>query len=132
MDDPKIALSPAIAPPPFGAYSHGVLVPAGRLLVTSGQLGLGADGDCPADLAEQARLCLATIDAILGEAGAGREHVLRLNAYVTRREDFAVWMKVRDTWLADVAVKPASTLMIVGGFTKAEFLVEIEALAMVP
>ncbi|MGB3408703.1 MAG: RidA family protein [Jannaschia sp.] len=132
MDDPKTALSPAISAPPFGAYSHGVLAPAGRLLVTSGQLGLGADGACPADMAEQARLCLATIDAILVESGAGREHVLRLNAYVTRRENFAVWMEVRDTWLVEVPVKPASTLMIVGGFTRAEFLVEVEALAMVP
>lgn len=130
MTDPKIPLSPARVAAPFGAYSHGVAAPAGRLIVTSGQLGLAADGTCPADVAGQARICLDTIDRILAEAGAGRVDVLRLNAYVTRRADFPAYMAERDAWLADVAVKPASTLMIVTGFTRPEFLVEIEAMAV--
>lgn len=132
MIDSKTALAPALVAPPFGAYSHGILAPAGRLIVTSGQLGLNIDGTCPQDVTGQARICLATIDAILAEAGAGRHDVLRLNAYVTRREDFALWMAERDTWLQAVTVKPASTLMIVSGFTRPEFLVEVEAMAVVP
>ena len=132
MTDSKIAMTPAAVAPPFGAYSHGILAPPGRLLLTSGQLGLGPDGACPPDVAGQARICLATVDAVLAEAGAWREHVLRLTAFVTRREDFAAWMEVRDAWLMDVAVKPASTLLIVSGFTRAEFLVEVEALAVLP
>ncbi|GIT91694.1 enamine deaminase RidA [Jannaschia sp. AI_61] len=132
MDRKTSLLPPGIAPP-FGAYSHGIAVPAsGQLLVTSGQLGLGADGVCPPDVAGQAAICLAAIHAILVEAGATRADVLRLNAYVTRRDDFPAYMAARDAWLADVAVKPASTLMIVGGFTRPEFLVEIEAIACVP
>ena len=39
------ALRPAALPAPFGNYSHGVA--EGRLIVTSGQLGLAADGRIP-------------------------------------------------------------------------------------
>lgn len=132
MSDPKTPLAPPGIAPPFGAYSHGILAGAQGLVVTSGQLGLAADGTCPADVAEQARICFGNIDAILRAAGAGRGDVLRLCAYVTRRSDFAPYMAERDRWLADVAVKPASTLLIVAGFTRAEFLVEIEATACLP
>ena len=131
MTDRKTALSPAGIAPPFGAYNHGIAAPAGRVIVTSGQLGLAADGTCPPDVAGQAALCLAAIDAVLAEAGAGRGDVLRLNAYVTRREDFAPWMAARDGWLDAVEIKPASTLLIVSGFTRPEFLVEVEALAVI-
>jgi enamine deaminase RidA (YjgF/YER057c/UK114 family) len=131
MTDRKTALSPAGIAPPFGAYSHGIAVPSGRLIVTSGQLGLAADGTCPEDVGAQARLCLTAIGAVLADAGAGPGDVLRLNAYVTRREDFPAYMAARDEWLAGVAVRPASTLMVVLGFTRPEFLVEVEALAAV-
>jgi enamine deaminase RidA (YjgF/YER057c/UK114 family) len=130
MDDSKTALSPNAIAPPFGAYSAGIAAPPGRIVVTSGQLGLAADGTCPPDVATQTRLCLEAIEAILGEAGATRADVLRLNAYVTRREDFAAYMAERDAWLGGVPVRPASTLMIVSGFTRPEFLVEVEALAV--
>ena len=120
---------PAIAPP-FARYSHGVeLTGPVRLVVTSGQLGLAADGTVPPTVEAQARLCLDNIEAILAEAGLGRADVLRLNAYVTDRAHMAGYMAVRDAWLDGVAHLPASTLMIVSGFTRPEFLVEIEALA---
>lgn len=40
-------------------------------------------------------------------------------------------MTARDAWLAGVDRLPASTLVIVSGFTRPEFLVEIEAMAAV-
>ncbi len=116
--------------PPFGRYSHGIhLRGASELLVMSGQLGVAADDSVPEDVEAQAAIALANIDAILAEAGLGRGDVLRLNAYVTDRADMAGYMRARDAWLDGVAVRPASTLMIVTGFTRPEFLVEIEALA---
>ena len=131
--DPKTPLAPVSVARPFGAYAHGIAAPpGGRLIVTSGQLGIDAAGHVPATVAAQAALCLAAIGAILAEAGAGPEHVVRLNAYVTDRADFPAYMAARDAWLAAVAVKPASTLMVVGGFTRREFLVEVEATAWAP
>jgi len=126
-------ITPGGIAPPFGQYSHGVAVPAGRrLVVTSGQLGLAADGHVPDDVQDQAEICFANIAAILAEAGAGPADVVRLNAYVTRRADFPGYMAARDAWLAGSGRQPASTLMIVAGFTRPEFLVEVEALAAVP
>ena len=119
--------------PPFARYAHGVEVPVGhRLIFTSGQLGLDADGQVPEAVEAQAEICLGNIDAILRAAGAGREHVVRLNAFVTDRAYMAGYMAARDAWLADVNRLPASTLVIVSGFTRPEFRVEIEAIAAVP
>lgn len=124
------ALQPAALPAPFGRYSHGVA--SGRLVVTSGQLGLAADGTVPEGVTAQAELCFANIRAILAEAGADFSHVLRFNAFVTARAHMAEYMAVRDRLVADLPVKPSSTLMIVSGFTRPEFLVEVEVTALLP
>lgn len=126
-------LTPKAIAPPFARYAHGVEVPAGYALVfTSGQLGLTESGSVPEDEAAQADICFGNIDAILGEAGAKRADVVRINAFVTDRSYMAGYMAARDRWLADVSRLPASTLMIVNGFTRAEFKVEIEVIAAVP
>lgn len=125
-------LQPASIAKPFARYAHGVEVPAGaRLIFTSGQLGMTSSGDIPQSERDQADICFANIDAILGSAGAGRGDVVRINAFVTDRAYMAGYMAARDAWLADVDRLPASTLMIVGGFTRAEFRVEIEVIAAV-
>jgi enamine deaminase RidA (YjgF/YER057c/UK114 family) len=53
--------------------------------------------------------------------------VVRINAYVTDRVHMAPYMAVRDRYVA--LPPPASTLMIVTGFTRLEFKVEVEAIA---
>ncbi len=123
-------LSPIEIAPPFASYAHGVEVPAGcRLVVTSGQLALTGDGTVPDGAEAQARLCLANCTAILREAGMGPADVIRINAYVTARAHMAGYMAARDAWLAGITRLPASTLVIVSGFTRAEFLVEVEVTA---
>jgi len=124
------ALAPAAIRPPFGRYAHGVEIPAGaRVVMTSGQLGLGADDVAPPDVRAQARLCFANCAAILAEAGMGPADAVRIVAYVTDRAHMADYMAVRDEWLAGVTRLPASTLVIVSGFTRPEFLVEVEVTA---
>ena len=53
-------------------------------------------------------------------------------AFVTARDHMAGYMAARDAWLADVTRLPASTLVIVSGFTRPEFLVEVEVTAAAP
>lgn len=121
-------LLPAAVPPPFGRYSHGIATPPGaRLIVTSGQLGLAADGTVPAGCAAQAAICFANIAAILAEGGMTLADVIRLHAYVTDRAHMAEYMRVRDAHFP--GTPPASTLVIVAGFTRPEFVVEVEATA---
>lgn len=121
-------LTPASIKPPFARYSHGVEVPPGaRIVFCSGQLGIAPDDVVPTDAGAQAELCFANIDAILREAGLGLEHIIRINAYVTDQSYLRAYMDVRDRLFSDPA--PASTLMIVSGFAREEFKVEIEVVA---
>jgi enamine deaminase RidA (YjgF/YER057c/UK114 family) len=121
-------LNPPTIRPPFARYSHGVEVPPGtRLVYCSGQLGVGPDDAVPAGVEAQAELCFANIAAILGEAGLTLAHVIRVNAYVTAREHLKGYMAVRDRLVG--TPPPASTLMIVSGFARPEFLVEVEVVA---
>ena len=97
---------------PFARYSHAVEIPvSARLLLCSGQLGISAGDQVPESAV--ARMCFADI--------------VRLNAYVTDRAHMAPYMAVRDRYVG--SPPPASTLMIVTGFTRVEFKVEVEALA---
>ena len=99
-------------------------------MFTSGQLGIGADETIPRDCEAQADLCFANIAAILAEDDMTLADVVRINAYVTDREDMQGYMRSRDRQFR--GTPPASTLMIVKGFTKPEFLVEIEVVAAAP
>ena len=124
----KRLLNPAGIRAPFGRYSHGISVPAGaRLVFCSGQLGVRAGDTLPRTVEGQAEVCFQNIAAILAEAGMSLADIVRLNAYVTQREDMKSYMAVRDRFVAEPP--PASTLMIVAGFTREEFLVEVEATA---
>ena len=123
-------LAPGTIAAPFARYAHGVEVPPGaRLVVTSGQLALHPDGRVPDGAEAQARLCFANCTAILAEAGMAAGDVIRINAFVTDRAHMAGYMAARDAWLAVVTRLPASTLVIVTGFTRPEFLVEVEVTA---
>ena len=125
-------LQPDSIAEPFARYAQGVEVPGGaRMIYTSGQLGLAIDGSVPTGEREQAEICFANIDAILSSAGVGRGDVVRINAYVTDRAYMAGYMAARDAWLAEVERLPASTLVIVSGFTREEFRVEIEVVAAI-
>lgn len=127
------ALQPPSISPPFARYAHGVEVPAGaRLVVTSGQLALRPDGTVPEGARAQADQCFAQVAAILAEAGMAPHDVIRINAFVTARDHMAGYMAARDAWLAGVDRLPASTLVIVSGFTRPEFLVEVEVTAAAP
>ncbi len=121
-------LSPKSIRPPFARYSHAVEVPAGkRLIVCSGQLGVGPDDSIPEDAGAQAELCFSNIAAVLAEAGLALKDIVRINAFVTDRAHMKPYMAVRDRLVANPP--PASTLMIVSGFSRPEFKVEIEVIA---
>jgi enamine deaminase RidA (YjgF/YER057c/UK114 family) len=129
-EPPMRALTPASIRPPFANYAHGVETPPGlRWVWTSGQLGLTRDDVLPDGSYAQAVQCLANCAAILAEAGMGPADVVRINAFVTDRAHMAGYMRARDEWLQGLTRLPASTLVIVAGFTRPEFLVEIEVTA---
>jgi enamine deaminase RidA (YjgF/YER057c/UK114 family) len=127
------ALNPETIAPPFARYSHGVEIPPGwRIVRSSGQLGMATGGSIPEGAEAQARICFANIAAILGAAGMGAGDIFHVSAFVTDRAHMAGYMAARDAALAGCRVPPSSTLLIVGGFTRPEFVVEVEVWAAAP
>ena len=121
-------VSPSSIRAPFARYSHGVLVaPGARILFASGQLGVAPDDTVPEDIEAQAVLCFENIGAILAEAGMSFADVVRFNAFVTDRAYFPVYGAVRSRYVAGDAF--ASTLVVVSGFTRPEFKIEVEVTA---
>jgi 2-iminobutanoate/2-iminopropanoate deaminase len=126
----KHIVPPSIRPP-FARYSYGVEIPAGhRILVCSGQLGITPDDQVPDSIEQQTDLCFRNIGAVLEQAGFRFSDIVRINAFVVSREHLKSYMSVRDRYIGDPP--PASTLMIVSGFSRPEFLVEVEVIAAAP
>jgi 2-iminobutanoate/2-iminopropanoate deaminase len=123
-------LNPPELAAPLARYVHATEVTLpGRMLFASGQLAIAKDGTVPPGIDAQCDLIFANLDAILAAAGMARADVARVSGFVLAREDFQPYMAARDRWFAGVA-PPASTLMMVQGFTRPEFKVEIEIVAV--
>ena len=124
-------ITPSAIRPPFARYSYGVEIPPGhRILVCSGQLGVAPDDHVPPGIEEQTHLCFRNIAEVLKEAELTFADVVRINSFVVSREHLKGYMGVRDLYISDPP--PASTLMIVSGFSRPEFLVEVEVIAAAP
>ena len=124
----KRTLNPPAIRAPFAQYSHAVEVPAGRMVFASGQLGVAPDDTVPQSVEAQAVLCFENIKAILAEAGMTLDDVVRFTGYVTDRAYFPVYGAVRGRYVPGNAF--ASTLVVVAGFTRPEFKVEVEVTAL--
>lgn len=125
-----------VAPPsvfksrPF-AFSQGVLVKEGkRTLFISGQLAADRKGKLiKGSFAEQCRLSYQSIDAVLKEAGATKDDIVKITAYVTdMRAFFEDFLKETKRYFP--GEYPASTLVEVGALAFEGQLVEIEAIAI--
>jgi enamine deaminase RidA (YjgF/YER057c/UK114 family) len=97
------------------------------MLFASGQLGITMDEQVPDDAAAQAELCFEAIAAILEAAGMDFGDLVRINAFVSDRAYLKPYMEVRDRYVA--SPPPASTLVVVSGFARPEFKVEVEVVA---
>lgn len=109
-------------------YIHALEVrDATRTLHVSGTMGLEADGGAPATLAEQLVLVWDNVRAILAAAGMTLDHVVRVTSYLRDAADAEVNAAARSAALGGRAVP---TTAIVVGHLSADWLVEIEVIAM--
>jgi len=121
-------VTPRSLHPPFARYNHAVKVaPGAGYLFVSGQLAITLDGVIPDSAEAQADLIFQNIAVILGDAGMTAADLVRISAFVSDRQHMQGYMTARDRFVADPP--PASTLMIVEGFTNPQFKVEIEVVA---
>jgi enamine deaminase RidA (YjgF/YER057c/UK114 family) len=106
-------------------------VRAGTLVAVAGTAPIGADGSTVGrgDAAAQARRCLEIIAAALEDAGASLRHVVRTRILLTRIEDWPVVAGVHGEYFR--STRPACTVVEVSGLIDRDWLVEIEADAVV-
>ena len=110
-------------------FSRAVRV--GERIVVSGTAPIAADGTSafPGDAYRQAQRCLEIIKSAIEELGGKIEHVTRTRIYIT---DASVWEDVgraHGEMFADV--RPAATMVVVAALLRDDWLVEIEAEAIV-
>jgi enamine deaminase RidA (YjgF/YER057c/UK114 family) len=126
-------LQPAEWSKPRG-FSHGVAVDApGRWIVLAGQTGED-QGAYVTDMAGQVSVALKRIVKLLAEAGAGPEHIVRLNWYLTSRSEYeAGGAGIGAAWKETLGKNfPPSTLLFIDGLVDIRAKVEIEVTAFVP
>lgn len=109
-------------------YSEAVVITSGDLktIYVSGQIGEGAD------LETQMRDALSKMERLLKGAGANMEDVIKMNTYIVDYgpQSLEVFRSVRKELLGDSEM-PASTLVGVEALALPEWLIEIEAVAVV-
>ncbi|MBO4205770.1 RidA family protein [Micromonospora echinofusca] len=124
--------TPSTLPQPNG-YSHAATIGPGRRLVwTSGQVPIAADGTpAPADDWEaQTRQAMYNVGAALAAAGATWNDVFKLTFYVVDTSALAIVRAVRDEFI-NVERPPTSSLVQVAGLFRPDLLIEIEAVAAI-
>ena len=126
-------LKPAAWPRPNG-YSNGI-VATGRQIFVAGQIGW--DAECrfnSSRLADQVRQALQNICAVLAEAKAGPEHIVRLTWYLTSRDEYLSNLESIGAAYRQVMGKnfPVMSVVQVVALMEAEAKVEIEATAVLP
>jgi 2-iminobutanoate/2-iminopropanoate deaminase len=123
----EVIVSPQ-APAAIGPYSQGIR--AGGLIFVSGQLPVdpvtgNIDG---ADISAQTDRSLRNLDAVLKQAGAGFQDVVKVTVFLAAISDFTAMNEVYKQYFSSDC--PARSAFQVANLPKAA-LVEIEAIAVV-
>src|ERR1043165_1937385 len=131
-DDLPKPLTPSAWPRPIG-YANGMIA-KGRVIVTAGLVGWDWMGNFPEGFVAQARQLFTNMLAILGEGGAGPEHLVRLTWYVIDLDEYRACQKELGRAYREIigANYPAMAVVQVVGLVEKAARLEIEATAVVP
>ncbi len=118
---------------PSAGYSHVVESTAGKTIYISGQVALDSAGNLVGkdDLQAQTRRVFQNVQAALKAAGAEFDSVVKLNYFLLDISQIQVVRQVRDEFV-NTEHPPASSAIEVRRLVRDEFLIEIDAVAVVP
>jgi len=110
-------------------FSRAVRV--GNIVEVAGTAPIGPDGKCfgPGDMYAQTQCCLAIIAQALRDAGADTRHVVRTRIMLADMSRWRDAARAHGEMFADI--RPGCTFVEVSGFIDPEWLVEIEASAVI-
>src|SRR5436190_1444737 len=117
---------------PSGHFSQAIAVEAkGKLIFISGMTSRRADGTIAGigDIEAQTRQVCENIKAAVEAAGGTMDDVCRVDVYVRNMEHFDSIHKVRREYFKNPP--PASTMVEVSKFTSPDYLIEINAIAVI-
>ncbi|MEH7547012.1 MULTISPECIES: 2-iminobutanoate/2-iminopropanoate deaminase [Bacillaceae] len=115
------------APAAIGPYSQGIVV--NNLFYSSGQIPLTAEGDMvTGDVKEQTHQVFKNLQAVLAEAGASLETVVKATVFIKNMDEFVAVNEVYGEYFS--THKPARSCVEVARLPK-DALVEIEVVALV-
>ncbi|MBQ0852391.1 RidA family protein [Streptomyces sp. BH-SS-21] len=117
---------------PAAAYAH-VVMGTGRFVAVSGQLALDEAGDVvgEGDPAAQARQVFENLRRCLAAAGTGFDDVVKLTYFVTDMAHMPAIRAARAEHIPQDRL-PAASAVQVAALVRPEFLMEIEAFAILP
>jgi enamine deaminase RidA (YjgF/YER057c/UK114 family) len=126
-------LNPSGLSTPRG-YSHVVEVRNGRMIFIAGQVAQDPKGEVVGvnDFRAQANQVFENLQIALQAVGADFSNVVKLNTYVLDMSQLPVLREVRDKYFANIPNRPASTAVQVQKLARDQFLLEIEAVAVLP
>ena len=126
-----IYLQPDNVPRPAGDYSQGLKVKGGTLVVISGQVAWDVQGNLvgKGDFRAQTRQVFENLKNMLASAGATFKDVVKLGIFLKNRDDFAAFREIRAQYLTPPF--PPTTLLVVKDLAREEWLLEVEAMAVV-
>jgi enamine deaminase RidA (YjgF/YER057c/UK114 family) len=131
---PVRIFNPPTMPKPAG-YSHVAEVNAGRTVYIAGQLGLQPTGKMagePGDFRAQATEVFENLKSALQAVGGGFEHLVKINVYFTDiASHIAIFREVRDKYLSKETPPPSTAVQVVR-LARDGFLLEVEAVAVLP
>ena len=130
---PHQFLHPRSWKPALG-YANGVAA-SGRMIFCGGLIGWNAEQAFESDdFIDQVAQTLRNIVAVLAEAGAGPEHIVRLTWYVTDKQEYLARLKELGRVYREIIGKhfPAMALVQVVALVEDRAKVEIEATAVIP
>jgi len=123
-------IQPASVPRPVAEYAQGVEVQGGRTLYISGQVPIDGDGNLVGEeIREQARQVFRNIRALIEEAGGQMSDLIKLTTFLTNMDDYRGFVEVRSEFIA--APYPAATLVAASALVRPEWLLEVEAVAVI-
>ena len=114
-------------------YSQAATVRGGRLVYVAGQVAMDPSGKLvgPGDFRAQAQQTFENLKAALAASGASFDNVVKLNSYFVDIKQAPVFREVRDKYI-NVTHPPVSTAVEVRRLVREEWLLEVEAVAVVP